>query len=118
MDEIALLGAQHRTHGFSLVAANEMRVLCLFAVLALAAALPRSGNFEEVDGYTFAEYVADFDKVYSSIEDYQAHEAVFNANLAKIIAHNQDSTQSWCVLHSFFLLCLMFCSMEIAGRPV
>jgi len=49
-----------------LLVSRMKAVLALLALCAVATAL-RSGNFENVEGYTFEEYVEDFGKVYTSL---------------------------------------------------
>jgi len=69
-------------------------VLALLALCAVATAL-RSGNFENVEGYTFEEYVEDFGKVYTSAEDRKLHQEIFNIKLREVIEFNADSSQTW-----------------------
>jgi len=70
-------------------------IAVVVGLLCVVSALPKSGNFEQVEGYTFEEYVADFEKTYHDEADRAAHEATFLRNLADVISHNRDSTQTW-----------------------
>jgi len=65
-------------------------LLCLAAVSAISTA---AKNFEDVEGYTFEEYVYDFEKNYSA-DEVDARRAIFEANLEQITRHNQGG-HSW-----------------------
>jgi len=67
--------------------------LALLLVAAIAAHATR--DYENVVGYTFGEYVTEFDKNYDSAIDRAAHKSTFDRNLAEIIRHNADSSQTW-----------------------
>jgi cathepsin L len=51
--------------------------------------------WHQLDSYTFADYVAEFDRSYASPEEYSARKLIFEANLEKIKAHNRDSSKTW-----------------------
>jgi len=65
-------------------------VLCAATAYAI-----RSGNFERVEGYTFDEYVEDFNKQYENDADRAQHKSQFYAKLQRIISHNQNLQRSW-----------------------
>jgi cathepsin L len=71
-----------------------MKLIILLSVVAVALAV-RSGNFEEVEGYTFEEYIQDFNKQYTSEEDRALHQAVFEVKLREVVEHNADDSQTW-----------------------
>jgi cathepsin L len=69
-----------------------MRLLAVLAVLAVAAFALDQDNLA---GYTFEQYMADFGKRYIDSAEYDLHEATFSRNLEDIIRHNTDRTQTW-----------------------
>jgi len=69
-----------------------MRVLIVLLIAASVMADPR---FENVESYTFEEYKLDFGKTYESEAVEAVHRALFETQLAKIISHNKDSSQTW-----------------------
>lgn len=68
-----------------------MKLLLLIVAAAVTGAVPR--NYEQVEGYTFAEYVNDFGKKYSD-KELAARKDQFEANLETIINHNKAG-YSW-----------------------
>jgi cathepsin L len=48
-----------------------------------------SNNIKASEGYSFELYVQEFLKVYSSDEEYQYRNAIFDSNLKTILAHNR-----------------------------
>jgi cathepsin L len=64
-------------------------------VVALLAFVSARSDFENVEGYTFSEYVSDFGKTYANNADRLLHEGIFNANVAKVVAHNKDARHSY-----------------------
>jgi len=66
----------------------------LLGICAVALAV-RSGSFEQVEEYTFEEYVQDFSKVYENDADRRLHEEIFNIKLREIVEHNSDPNQTW-----------------------
>jgi len=67
-------------------------LLALFAFFAFANATTR---WHQLPGYTFAKYVKEFGKTYSSNEEYVKRQAIFEARLEKIKKHNEDTTKTW-----------------------
>jgi len=65
----------------------------LLALVAIVAVTAR--NYEQVKGYTFEEYVVEFEKTYESVGEQDLARHVFNRNLAAIVAHNEDESNSW-----------------------
>jgi len=61
-------------------------VLCVVAVTAL--------NRENPIGYTFEQYVIDFGKTYEADEG-AVHRMIFERNVAEVLRHNADPTQTW-----------------------
>jgi hypothetical protein len=53
-----------------------------------------SAGIENVEGYTYEMYLAEFGKSYERSE-VSARQAIFDANVAVIAAHNADATQTW-----------------------
>lgn len=71
-----------------------MRSFALTALIGTAAAAPPS-DLEISSSYTFDSYVADFGKQYATLAEHESKKRVFTANLAKIVAHNADTTQTY-----------------------
>jgi len=71
-----------------------MKAVVVVCLLAIAVSATRS-NWEDVEGLTFEEYVQAWGKEYTSHADRTRHEVTFLRNLADIIEHNKDSTQTW-----------------------
>jgi len=69
-----------------------MRVII---VLAFAIACVAALDQDNLVGYTYSQYVVDFNKHYETAAENALHEAIFNANLAEVIAHNGDVSQSY-----------------------
>jgi len=63
-------------------------------IVATLSVVIAARNFEQVEGYTFEEYVRDFHKHYD-IHDYLKHSRTFQKNLATIIAHNKNPVHTW-----------------------
>jgi len=70
-----------------------MRVLVV--LLTVAVALAARTDFENVEGYTFDEYVADFGKTYLDAADRKLHEEIFNIKLREVIEHNAKDGITW-----------------------
>jgi len=68
-------------------------LICLLALVVIV--LAKRTNFQNVEGYTFEEYVRDFGKHYASPQEYKLHKQVFNNNLRKVITHNRDTSAKW-----------------------
>ncbi|PRP82211.1 hypothetical protein PROFUN_10420 [Planoprotostelium fungivorum] len=71
------------------------KTICLLvltvAALAVAAKFPK---WHELEGYTFEQYIADHNKVYSA-EELLARKAAFENRLATVRAHNANPGFSW-----------------------
>ena len=69
-----------------------MKALIVATLLATAASAGLTAReaplAHQLEGYTFAQYVADFNKHYASDAEYAAHKATFEAELKHIKAHN------------------------------
>jgi cathepsin L len=74
-------------------------LLALAAALALASAAPRHGGpprWHELSAdYTYEQYCAHFRAGSPPAPEQVARRARFERNLADILAHNADSTQTW-----------------------
>jgi len=68
-------------------------LICLLALVVIV--LAKRTNFQNVEGYTFEEYVRDFGKHYASPQEYKLHKQVFNTNLRKVVSHNRDTSAKW-----------------------
>lgn len=71
---------------------NATSLRFLLVVITASAATtasipPRAHQLDEA--YTFAEYLAHFNKFYSNPEEYAHRSQIFNTNLKKILAHNE-----------------------------
>lgn len=66
-------------------------LIALFAVIAVCSAAPK---WHELEGYAFEDYVKDFGKNYKG-DEFHKRKAIFEAELAKIHAHNKDTTKTW-----------------------
>lgn len=67
--------------------------LVAFGLACSAAATPR---WHELDGYTFKQYVQDFQKSYSDNAEFVQRSAIFAAKLASVKEHNaQKPAPSW-----------------------
>jgi len=67
-------------------------VVVIIAVTGCSALL--TNPEQPPSGYTFDQYIIDYGKVYSGAE-YGARRATFEKNLASIITHNGDVSQTW-----------------------
>jgi len=66
-------------------------LVCVFLACALAARL----KWHELDAsYSFETYLGHYGKTYPA-EEYHMRKSIFEANLNKILAHNQDSSKTW-----------------------
>jgi cathepsin L len=63
--------------------------------LLLNAVLAAPSDTEISALYTFEQYKLDFDKKYASTEEHELRSSVFAANLAKIVSHNADGSQTY-----------------------
>lgn len=72
-------------------------VLCaVAAALAGTAAAARPLWSQLSSDYTFDAYIADFGRTYAvGSEEYAVRKGIFEANLARILAHNADSSKTW-----------------------
>jgi len=60
----------------------------------LACADIATSSWEQLDNYSFEDYVADFNKHYNA-EEYAMRKAIFDKEIAAIRAHNRDTTKTW-----------------------
>jgi len=67
-----------------------LQALLLFVVLSYAK--PR---WNELEAYTFDQYVSQFDKTYNDASDREQRKQLFQTRLANIIRHNKDSSKTW-----------------------
>jgi len=72
-----------------------MKVVIGLVLLAAVAVLAAGRDYENVNGYTFEEYVREFGKQYESEQDEAVHRMIFTRNLEEIIRHNSDRSQTW-----------------------
>jgi len=66
-------------------------LVCIASPFLLASA---KTQWHELEGYTFHDYAKEFNKRYEPSEIKMRRE-IFEARLAKIMAHNRDSTKTW-----------------------
>ncbi len=69
-------------------------LLVAIAIIAVTAQPP----LEELESYTFEEYVVDFEKfvdVEVAEEEFLYRKMIFQNNMRKILEHNADKTRSW-----------------------
>jgi len=62
--------------------------------LILAIGIQAKPAWNELEGYTYENYLEEFGKYYT-MEELENRRAIFNVNLVGIKRHNQDSTKSW-----------------------
>lgn len=67
----------------------------LVVALVIAAAVAAHPRAHNLKGYTFEQYVVDFGKKYSSVEEFARRKSLFNKKLADIHAHNAAGMHSW-----------------------
>jgi len=65
-----------------------------FFALLLALAFAARPRWNELEDYTFGQYIQDFNKYYSSSE-FQVRKNIFEQRLEKIKSHNKDVTKTW-----------------------
>jgi len=63
-------------------------------LLAVLACTVLATSWEQLDGYSFEDYVAEFSKHYGA-EEYAMRKAIFDKEIAAIRAHNKDTTKTW-----------------------
>jgi len=68
-------------------------VLCAFLFISVAFA--RLKWHELTPSYAFETYLDHFGKSYDDAKEYSMRKDIFEANLAKVLAHNQDTTKTW-----------------------
>ena len=68
-------------------------LLLAIAIIAVTAQPP----LDELETYTFEQYVVDFEKPYLNVteEEYLYRKMIFQNKLREILVHNKDETQSW-----------------------
>eukprot|EP01114_Cavostelium_apophysatum_P023907 TRINITY_DN916_c0_g1_i1.p1 TRINITY_DN916_c0_g1~~TRINITY_DN916_c0_g1_i1.p1 ORF type:complete len:371 (-),score=74.53 TRINITY_DN916_c0_g1_i1:38-1150(-) len=71
---------------------NKLLLITLAAILAVALAKTK---WHQLDDYTFEKYVKEHRKVYETHEEERMRRNIFNQNLARIKAHNRDTTKTW-----------------------
>jgi cathepsin L len=67
----------------------------LLALLLLITGLEAKTTWDQLDSYTFSDYVDEFGRTYSSSEEYAFRKQIFETNLEIIKAHNRDSSKTW-----------------------
>lgn len=76
-----------------------LNALLLAASVCLLLAAPSSAKqgprWHELEGYTFEDFKTDFGRSYADEAEEALHRAAFEENLAKIMAHNKDSSKTW-----------------------
>jgi len=63
-------------------------------LVAFVAAVSATTSWDQLDNYSFAQYVREFHKKYSSFNEYTQRKRFFEDKLTEIKAHN-DKTKSW-----------------------
>jgi len=71
---------------------NTLTIL-LVAIIACTAVSAYT-QWHELDGYTFEDYVSEFDKHYE-LEEYDMRKAIFNREIEAARTHNKDTTKTW-----------------------
>jgi hypothetical protein len=85
-----------------------LRVAAVLLLSALVASASARTHWSELnESYTFERYCGEFGKAYSGAE-LAARQAAFSARMARIMAHNADSTRSWRVRRRCDALALLF----------
>ncbi|EDQ86194.1 uncharacterized protein MONBRDRAFT_33873 [Monosiga brevicollis MX1] len=72
--------------------ATTVAVLAVVLLAGMAAAKTR---WHQLEGYTFEHYKAEYKKAYATTTEHEYRRQVFEQNLAKIRAHNADTTKTW-----------------------
>jgi cathepsin L len=70
-----------------------MKFTALFLAFASAASAA-TPNYTQLENYTFSQFLVDFQKEYSASE-LPRRQALFDAQLARVKAHNADQTQTY-----------------------
>jgi len=52
-------------------------------------------TWDQLEGYTYKHYVAEFGRAFASNEERAAREALFESRLAEVRRHNADPSKSW-----------------------
>lgn len=70
------------------------------AVLAVLVATPfllaeAKTQWHQLEGYSFHNYVKEFNKAYSGSSEFAMRRQLFEERLRKIMAHNRDTTKTW-----------------------
>jgi cathepsin L len=73
---------------------RTLLAVCLVIVVSTFAVSALSDYEFDAPGYTFEQYVDDFQKSYTP-QEYKIHRVLFNHGLKRVIAHNQDKTRSY-----------------------
>lgn len=71
-----------------------MKKLLLVSIALAAVVAGAHPKAHQLGGYTFEQYVQDFQKKYNSVEEFSRRKAIFNKKLAEVIAHN-NAGRSW-----------------------
>lgn len=74
-----------------------MKLLLAVTLLCIAAGCVEAKTrwFQLDNSYTFEKYTAEFGKNYTTAAEAQRRRNIFEQNLARIIAHNKDTTKTW-----------------------
>ena len=67
----------------------------MLLVLHISVALASTTRWHQLSEYTFKDYVAEFQKVYATVEEAAQREKSFNARLAAIKKHNADPRMTY-----------------------
>jgi len=68
--------------------------LCLLLVVVITVCESKT-LWHQLDGYSFENWMVEFGKNYSSVEERVYRQSIWSQNLAKIKAHNADTTKPW-----------------------
>jgi len=69
-------------------------LVVLVSLVVVTSAAQVHTRWNELEGYTFKDYVLEYNKQYDSLE-YALRQKIFESKLADIRAHNKDDTYTW-----------------------
>jgi len=71
-----------------------MQGLLFIALLACTVAVSAT-SWNQLDNYSFTQYMREFKKTYSNLKEFSQRKKTFDERLTQIKAHNLDNTKSW-----------------------
>jgi len=70
-------------------------VFGLLVLFVLSVSSAKRTKWHELQNYSFEKYVHEFGKQYSSAEEAEMRQLIFDTKLSAIKKHNLDSTKTW-----------------------